>query len=133
MEPQRQHILWAIAVENYQAAILTAQHEWHNVSVTRSYYAVFMAMYVALGDPPKGGWAHGGIVDRFAHGQWRIPPTLVGRELIRAIRRLYVDRVQADYKAVRLTSVESTASLDTARQVHLVANALGLSLGGMSL
>lgn len=26
MDPQRQQTLWAIALENYQAAVLTAQH-----------------------------------------------------------------------------------------------------------
>ena len=53
MDLQRQQTLWAIAVENYQAAMLMAQQGWHNVSVTRSCYAVFTAMVVALGDPPK--------------------------------------------------------------------------------
>jgi hypothetical protein len=54
MDTQRQQELWAIALEHYQAAALTAQQGWHNVSVASSYYAVFMAMWVALGDPPKG-------------------------------------------------------------------------------
>jgi len=107
---------------------------WHNVSVTRSYYAVFMAMWVALGDPPKGRWEHGGIVEQFVHGQWRTPRMPVARELTRAIRRLYVDCVDADYGIVRLTSLESTTSLTTARQVvRLVADALSFSLGGISL
>ena len=69
MEPQRQQTLWAIALENYQAAVLMAQNGWHNVSVVCSYYAVFTAMWVALGDPPGGRWEHGGIVERFALGQ----------------------------------------------------------------
>ena len=63
MDTQRQQDLWAIAGENYQAAVLTAQQGWHNVSVACSYYAVFTAIWVALGDPPKGYWEHGGIVD----------------------------------------------------------------------
>jgi hypothetical protein len=69
MAPQRQQTLWAIVLENYQAATLTAQQGWYNVSVTRSYYAVFMVLWVALGDPPKGRWEHGGIVEQFVHGQ----------------------------------------------------------------
>src|SRR2546427_3838447 len=134
MDPQRQQTLWAIALENYQAAVLTAQYGWHNVSVTRSYYAVFMAMWVALGDPPKGRWEHGGIVEQFVYGQWRTPPMPVARDLTRAIRRLYADRVDADYRIVRLTSLESATSLTTARQVvRLVADALSFSLGGISL
>jgi uncharacterized protein (UPF0332 family) len=134
MDHQRQQTLWTIALENYQAAVLTAQHSWHNVSVTRSYYAVFIAMWLALDDPPKGRWEHGGIVEQFVYGQWRTPPMPVTRELTRAIRRLYADRVDADYGSVRLTSLESTTSLTTARQVvRLVADTLGFSLGGISL
>ena len=132
MDPQRRQALWAIVLENYQAAILTAQQGWHNVRVACSYYAVFTAMWVALGDPPGRRWEHSGIVERFAPGQWRIPPTPIERELTRAIRRLYADRLAANYKAVRLTSLESTASLTTARQVlRLVAGARGFSQGGM--
>jgi uncharacterized protein (UPF0332 family) len=134
MDAQRQQTLWAIALENYQAGVLTTQHGWYNVSVTRSYYAVFMAMWVALGDPPKGRWEHGGIVEQFVHGQWCTPPMPVARDLTRAIRRLYADRVDADYGTVRLTSLESTVSLTTARQVvRLIADTLSFSLGGISL
>jgi uncharacterized protein (UPF0332 family) len=132
MDAQRQQTLWAIVLENYQAASLTAQQGWHNVSVTRSYYAVFQAMWVALDDPPKGYWAHTGISKPFALGHWRTPPRPVERDLVKAIRRLYEDRLDADYRAVRLTVVESTAGLTTGRQVlRLVASAHGLSLGGL--
>jgi hypothetical protein len=54
MDAQRQRDLWAIAVENYQAARLTAQQGWHNVSVERSYYAVYTAMWMAVDEPPSG-------------------------------------------------------------------------------
>lgn len=134
MDPQRQHTLWAIALENYQAAVFTAQQGWHNVSVVCSYYAVFTAMWVALGDPPRRRWEHGGIVEQFAPGQWRTPPTPIERELTRGIRRLYADRLAANYRAVQLSSLESTASLTTARQVlRLVSGAYGLSQGGIIL
>ena len=134
MDSQRRQTLWTLVLENYQAAMFTAQHGWHNVSVTRSYYAVFMAMWMALDDPPKGRWEHGGIVEQFVYGQWRTPPMPVTRELTRAIRRLYADRVDADYGIVRLTSLESTTSLTTAKQVvRLVAEALSFSLEGISL
>lgn len=134
MDSQRQQTLWAIALENYQAAALTAQQGWHNVSVACSYYAVFTAMWVALGGPPGRRWEHGGIVERFAPGQWRTPPSPIERELTRAIRRLYADRLASNYRAVRLTSLESTASLTTARQVlRLVSGACGLSQGGIIL
>ena len=134
MDSQRQQTLWSIALENYQAAVLTAQHGWHNVSVACSYYAVFTAMWVALGAPPGRRWEHGGIVERFAPGQWRTPPTPIERELTRGIRRLYADRLAANYRAVSPTALESTASLTTARQVlRLVSGACGLSQGGIIL
>jgi uncharacterized protein (UPF0332 family) len=132
MDPQRQQTLWAIAVENYQAAALTAQQGWHNVSVTRSYYAMFMAMWLALDDPPKGYWEHRGISKPFALGQWQTPTRPIEREVVKAIRRLYEDRLDADYQAVRLTVLESTTGLATARQVlRLVAGTRGLSLEGI--
>jgi uncharacterized protein (UPF0332 family) len=132
MDPQRQQTLWAIAVENYQAAVLTAQQGWHNVSVGCSYYAVFTAMWVALGEPSsKGYWEHRGISKPFALGHWRTPSSPLDRELIKAIRQLYEDRLGADYKAVQLTPLESTAGLRTAQRVlHLVADACQLSLEG---
>jgi len=134
MDPQRQQTLWAIALENYQAAVLTAQQGWHNVSVTRSYYAVFLAMWVALDDPSKGRWEHGGIIERFVHGQWRTPSLPMAREQTRALRRLYADRVDADYGVVQLSAQESTANLDAARQILvLVAQTLGLPLEGIFL
>ena len=134
MDAQRQQDLWANAIEHYEAAVLAAQQGWHNVSVACSYYAVFTAMWVALGDPPKGSWDHGGIVDWFARGDWCTPPARMERELIQAIRWLYTDRVRAHYRAVRLQPFESTARLQTARRVlQVVANVLGLSYGGIIL
>lgn len=104
------------------------------MSVACSYYAVFMAMWVALGDPPKGYWEHSGIVDWFARGDWCTPPARMERELIQAIRWLYTDRVRAHYGTVRLQPFESTTTrLSTARRVlQTVANALRLSQGGIA-
>jgi hypothetical protein len=134
MDLQRQQTLWAIALENYQAAGLMAQQGWHNVSVACSYYAVFTAMWVAVGEPPGRRWEHAGIVEHFAPGQWCTPPSPIERALTRAIRRLYADRLAANYRAVRPTSLESTASLTTARHVlRLVSDVYGLSQGGMIL
>ncbi len=131
MDPQRKQTLWMIALENYQAAILTAQQGWHNVSVNRSYYAVFQVMWVALDDPPEGYWEHRGMGKPFALGHWRMPPQPIERDTMKAIRRLYEDRLDADYQVVRLTALESTAGLTTVRQVlRLVASVHGLSPGG---
>ncbi len=134
MDSPRQQTLWALALENYQAAVFTAQQGWHNASVTRSYYAVFHAMWVALDDPPQGRWKHGGIIDRCVYGQWRTPPLPLAREQARALRQLYLDRVDADDGGIHLSADESTASLATAQQIFvLVAQTLGLPLEGMFL
>jgi len=74
MDAPRQQTLWAIALENYQAAGLMAQQGWHNVSVACSYYAVFTAMGGAVGEPPGRRWEHAGSVEHVAPGQWRTPP-----------------------------------------------------------
>jgi hypothetical protein len=58
----------------------------------------------------------------------------MARELIRAIRGVYTDRMQAQYRAVRLTAEDSAAGLRTARQVlRLIANAWHFSFGGIAL
>jgi hypothetical protein len=104
------------------------------VCIACSYYAVFTAMWLALGDPPQGRWEHGGIVKPFAAGQWRNPPEPVARAMIMSIRRLYTDRLDAHYRAVQLTSIESETSVTTATRVlHLVAEARGLSSEGILL
>jgi uncharacterized protein (UPF0332 family) len=133
MDTQRQRDLWAIAVENYQAARLTAQQEWHNVSVGRSYYAVYTAMWVAVDEAPSGQWSHRGILQHFAPGRWRQPPAPIDRSRTRGIRRLYNARLRADYRGDRLTAHESAGELTTAREILLlVAHMLGLPIGGMT-
>lgn len=133
MDAQRQQDLWAIAIENYDAAKLTSQQGWHNVSAACSYYAVFTAMWVALGDPPRGQWSHGGVLQHFAPGRWRQPPIPLDRSLTNAIRSVYNTRLKAHYKAVRLTTADSPDGLMTARHIlQLVATALGLAQGGIT-
>jgi uncharacterized protein (UPF0332 family) len=130
MDAQCQQDLWAIAIENFQAARHSAQQGHPNVSVACSYDAVFTAMWVALGDPSRGQWSHGGILQHFAPGRWRQPPRPVDRTVTNAIRSLYNARLKAHYKAVRLTVTDSTDSLVTARQIlQIVATALGLPQG----
>jgi uncharacterized protein (UPF0332 family) len=133
MDAQRQQDLWANAIENFQAAWQMAQQARHNVSVACSYYAVFTAMWVALGDPPRGQWSHGGILQHFAPGRWRQPQTPLDRTVTNAIRSLNNARLKAHYKAVRLTATDSAESLTMARQVmELVATILGLPQGGIT-
>ena len=112
--------------------MLTASQGWHNVSVACSYYAVFTAMWVALGDPPRRHWEHRGIVDHFARGQWRTPHAPLAHALIRAIRKGYENRLVAHYSAVSLAALESTTSLETAQDVlRLVAQTRHLALEGV--
>jgi uncharacterized protein (UPF0332 family) len=130
--PQLPSGLWPIALENYQAAKWAEQQTWYNVSVACSYYAVFTAMWVALGPPPEGSWKHKGITGHFARGAWRTPPQPVEREVIKAIRRLYDDRLKAHYTGERLTQIESVEGLMRSRSVlTLVADAHGFSLEGI--
>jgi uncharacterized protein (UPF0332 family) len=131
MDAQRQQELWANAIENFQAARQMARQGRHNDSVACCYYPVFTAMWIALGDPPRGPWSHGGIFQHFAPGQWRQPQTPLDRTVINGVRILYNARLKAHYKAVRLTATESAESLTMARQIlQLVASVLGLPQGG---
>jgi uncharacterized protein (UPF0332 family) len=131
MDAQQQQALWAIAREHYEAAELCAQRGWHTVSVACSYYAVYTAMWVALGDPPLGQWSHAGILQHFAPGQWRHPSAPLERTLMRAIRRLYNARLHAQYRGERPTNQDSTQALSIAALVlQLVAHTFGLSHGG---
>jgi hypothetical protein len=133
MDAQRQRDLWAVAIENFQTARQTSQQGRHNVSVACSCYAVFPAMWVALGDPRRGQWSHGGVLQHFAPGRWRLPQTPLDRTITNAIRSLYNARLKAHYKAVRLTVTDSTESPTTARRIlELVATALGLPQGGIA-
>jgi hypothetical protein len=133
MDAQRRQDLWAIAIENYRAPRLTAQQGWHNVSVACSYYAVFTAMWVALGDPPRRQWSHGGIFQHFAPGRWRQPPRPLDRASTNAIRSLYSACVKAHYRGMPLSTADSTDGLVTTSQIlQLVATILGLPQGGMA-
>jgi uncharacterized protein (UPF0332 family) len=132
MDAQRRLDLWAIALEYVQEAHLAAQLGRHNVSTACSYYAVYTAMWIALGDPPAGKWSHRGILQHFAPGRWRQPPAPIDRASTRAIQRLYRARLRAHYRGARLTDVDSTDGLATARHIlRLVATTLGLPQGGI--
>jgi uncharacterized protein (UPF0332 family) len=130
MDADQQQALWSIASEHYDAAELCARQGWHNVSVACSYYAVYTAMWVALGNPTQGKWLHGRIIQHFATGQWRRPPAPVDRMLTRAIRRLYSARLRAQYRGEAFTAPESIEGLRTTHQViQIVAGAVGLPFG----
>ena len=133
MDAIQQQALWAIAVEHYEAAQLCTQQGWHNVGAACRYYAVYTAMWLALGDPPTGQGSHAGILQHFAPGPWRQPPAPLDRTLTRAIRHLYTARVRAQYLGERLTTLDSVEGLNTTRQVlQLVARTFSLSHGGIT-
>jgi len=133
MDAQLQQDLWSMAIENFQEANLTAQHGWHSVSVGRSYYAVYTAMWVAVDEPPSGQWSHPGILQYFAPGRWHQPPAPINRAQTCAIHRLYNARLRADYSGDRLTPSDSAGGLEMAREILLlVAHILGLTVGGIT-
>jgi len=128
MDAHQQQARWTIAQEHYEAAELCAQRGWHTVSIACSYYAVYTAMGVALGDAPHGQWSHARILQHFTRGQWRYPLAPLERTLSKAVRRLYNARLHAQYRGERPTSQDSAEALRTARQVlQLVAYTFGLS------
>src|SRR4051812_34738047 len=67
---------WRAAQESQRAAPQALLQGFLATSVSRSYYACFQAMWVALGDPPRGEWRHGGLIQHFCLGRWANPVTL---------------------------------------------------------
>ena len=94
--------LLPVAEENLKGARLALYNRLLRVTANRAYYAIYAVMWAYLGDPPRGRWAHGGIVTSFLQ---RLHADFTEDELAplgyRAIRRkveeLYAQRLQADY------------------------------------
>lgn len=120
---------WSMAQEHYQAGLLCSANSFYGASVTRSYYAVYQAMWVAVGDPPLGRWRHHGLMHQFCWGQWTEPPSLpttLGSYRHR-LRALYDYRTDADYTARAISQTEANDGLTLARDIlTLVAQAKGL-------
>ncbi len=77
-------------------------------AVSRAYYAAYLAMWAALGDPPGSSqWRHIGIISHFVRGYWYDPvypqtgPGLL-EHLRFSLHRLYQFRVDADYDLSRI-------------------------------
>jgi uncharacterized protein (UPF0332 family) len=92
-------------------------------AVSRAYYAVYQAMWAALGDPPDTGsrWRHAAIINHFVRGYWFAPthpPTGAGllEHLRGPLRRLYQLRLDADYDMVPLARHSAEEALQTAQQ-----------------
>jgi uncharacterized protein (UPF0332 family) len=119
MDQAEQSRRWETAQEHRQAAEHALAQQLYRASVSRSYYACFQAMWVALGDPPRGRWEHGGIVKSFCRGQWADPviiPTSLA-PLRKRLLNLYELRLDADYRAMPVTPEEAQAGIDTTGEV----------------
>lgn len=117
MDDQRRQELWTIARENLQAARHAVQQQWYNVSASRSYYATYTAMWIAVDDPPHTRWQHAGIVKIFAQGQWQSNQMPLSRDLRKALETLYKHRLKADYHGRPVTVDEAQEAITTAEQV----------------
>jgi uncharacterized protein (UPF0332 family) len=120
---------WNTAKEQYRAALLCFDHGLYGASVTRSYYAAYQAIWVAVGDPPLGRWRHHGAIHQFCRGQWTAPPsppTTLARYRQR-LRGRYDWRTDADYTVRTIAPSAAQEGLTLAEEILvLVAQAKGL-------
>jgi len=120
MEPNEQSRRWETAKEHREAAQQLLMNSMYQASASRSYYACFQAMWVAVGDPPLGHWKHAGLIKTFCFGKWLTPPVLPASlaVLYKKLLTLYDLRLDADYRAVPLDQDKAQEALDTANQIH---------------
>ena len=112
------------ALENQAAAQLACQQGWYRVSVSRSYYACFQAMWGAVGDPPLGQWKHGGLMKTFCLGRWAEPillPTSLA-SLYKKLLAVYDLRLDADYRALPVPQDKAEEGLETMTTVFQVTS-----------
>jgi hypothetical protein len=79
-------------------------------------------MWVAVGDPPKGQWRHGGLMQHFSLGRWATP-VLLPTSLVLLYKRLiklYEYRLRADYSAMPISQAQAQKGLDTVEDVFLL-------------
>lgn len=120
---------WNMANENLQAAKVCFENDLYSASLTRSYYAVYQAMWVAVGNPPTGRWRHHGLIHHFCWGQWTQPPSPVTRfaGYLRNLRALYDQRTDADYLAIPIPRAKAEDGLKLAKEIlEIVAREKGL-------
>jgi len=130
MTPERQQAIWAIVLEHYRAAQVMDQYGWYNVSVACSYYAIYNAMWTAVGDPPKKRWEHEALIMKFAQGSWGMTGERIGRKARKDIVQSFYDRIGAQYHGKKFTWLDSVEGLMRARYIlSLIADTFGFSLG----
>lgn len=113
---------WQAAQENESAAQQALRQGFLRTSVSRSYYACFQAMWIAVGDPPLGQWKHGGLMQTFCRGQWADPillPTSLA-PLYKKLLVLYDLRLDADYRALSISSEKAQEGVNTVAEVFQV-------------
>ncbi|MGH8058514.1 MAG: hypothetical protein ACREOH_14960 [Candidatus Entotheonellia bacterium] len=121
---------WNTAKEHYRAASLCFDHSLYGASVTRSYYAAYQSLWVAVGDPPLGRWRHHGLIHQFCWGQWAAPPSppTALAPYRQRLRALYDWRTDADYTTRTITPSEAREGLTLAQEMlAMVAQAKGLA------
>jgi hypothetical protein len=104
------------------AQSLLAAARWGSAA-SRAYYAVYQAMWAALGDPPAPGgrWHHEAIIQHFVRGYWFQPthpprgPGLL-EPLRLPLRRLYQARLDADYDRLPIPRARAEEAVQTAQQ-----------------
>lgn len=118
-----------MAIEHCQAARICFDNGLYGASVTRSYYAVYQGMWVAVGDPPMGRWRHHGLIHHFCWGQWTQPPSPPTRfaGYLQRLRDLYEQRTDADYSAKPIPKSKAEEGLILTKEVlELIAKEKGL-------
>jgi uncharacterized protein (UPF0332 family) len=119
MDAAEQQRRWETAEGHRRAAYKLSDEGLFQASASRSYYACYQAMWVAVGDPPKGQWRHAGLIQHFCLGRWATPillPTSLG-PLYRQLLELYEYRLKADYSAVPIKQAQAQKGLDTMEEV----------------
>lgn len=101
--------------------------------VSRCYYAVYQAMWAAVGDPAKKPrWEHFGIIQTFVRGNWFDPhagtkgPGVFESQRF-SLRRLYDLRLGADYRLNVISQQEAQWAVQIAREIITVAAQEGSS------
>jgi uncharacterized protein (UPF0332 family) len=110
---------WRTAHENHRAAEQALLHGFLGTSVSRSYYACFQAMWVAVGDPSLRTWKHNGLMQVFCQGRWAAPiilPTSLA-PLYKRLLALYDLRLDADYRALVVDASKAQEGLSTVEEV----------------
>ena len=119
MEPSEQSRRWETAQEHHRAAEQLRKEGFRQASASRSYYACFQAMWVAIGDPPLGHWKHVGLMRTFSRGGWTgqlvLPATLTG--IYKKLLTLYDLRLDADYRALPIDPSKAQEALDVSTKI----------------